>query len=124
MAHFVYRHNQKLVEVNNHKMFLGDCSLPTLACINSFVHDQYEPETSALMKRIIREGMTVFDLGAHVGYYTLLAAEQVGVTGHVFAFEPDPENYAVLIKNVELNGYKNVTFINMAISDMSGIETF
>lgn len=50
-----------------------------------------------------------------IGYYTLLLAALVGPTGWVFAFEPDPDNFALLRRNVELNGYTNVELFNAAV---------
>lgn len=53
-------------------------------------------------------------------YYTLLLAKLVGRNGKVYAFEPDPTNFNVLRKNVELNGYKNVILEQKAVSNKSG----
>jgi FkbM family methyltransferase len=64
--------------------------------------------------------MVVLDIGAHIGYYTLIAASLVGEEGKVFAIEPDPGNFALLKKNVEVNGYKNVILIQKAVSNRSG----
>lgn len=71
-------------------------------------HCNYEPEVTELLQDRLKGGMTFVDLGAHVGYYTLLAARAVGTTGRVYAFEPEPANYALLGRNVETNGYGNV----------------
>jgi FkbM family methyltransferase len=105
-------------------MFLSDRHAPSLAFVSSFVAGRYEPETKALLETLIREGMTVCDIGAHVGHYTLLAARLVGPRGHVYAFEPEPENYALLKRNVELNGYGNVTCVPKAVSNRSGVLEF
>ena len=51
--------------------------------------DAYEVETTRLCEQIIKPGMAVIDVGAHVGYLTLLAARAVGPTGKVYASEPD-----------------------------------
>jgi FkbM family methyltransferase len=64
--------------------------------------------------------MTVVDLGAGVGYYTLLAAKAVGTQGTVYAFEPDPVNYSFLLKNVRVNGYRNVVALQKAVSNTIG----
>ncbi len=68
----------------------------------------------------LREGMTVVDIGAHVGWYTLLAARRVGPGGRVFAFEPDPVNYKFLVSNVVANGFRNVDTIPKAVADRCG----
>jgi FkbM family methyltransferase len=67
--------------------------------------------------------MIVIDAGAHVGYYSLLAARRVGPAGKVYAFEPDPANYQLLLDNIELNGYSNITAVNAALSNQEGHST-
>lgn len=81
------------------------------------VYEKYETE---LFKRIVNNGMVVVDIGANVGYYTLLAAKLVGNEGKVFAFEPEPDNYNLLRKNVEANNCKNVVTIRKAVFSSSG----
>jgi FkbM family methyltransferase len=80
----------------------------------------YEKEETALFKKVVKRGMTIVDIGANIGYYTLLAASLTGDKGQVFAFEPDPQNFALLSENVALNGYKNVIPIQKAISNEPG----
>jgi FkbM family methyltransferase len=78
----------------------------------------WEPKTMRLMRRLLRPGMTFVDVGAHIGWYTLLAARAVGTTGHVCAFEPDPSNFDLLRKNVAVNEYqRSVTLVPVAICD-------
>jgi FkbM family methyltransferase len=68
----------------------------------------------------IRPGDTVIDVGANVGRYTLLAAELVGQSGHVHAFEPDPQSMYYLLAAVHGNGLTDrVTLWNLAASDRS-----
>jgi FkbM family methyltransferase len=86
----------------------------------ALVLDTYEPATTKLLQSIMKPGMTFVDVGAHVGYYSLLAARQVGPQGKVYAFEPEPVNYSLLIKNVELNGYSNVSAKPKAVSGSVG----
>jgi FkbM family methyltransferase len=77
----------------------------------------YEPFETSLFEQEVRSGDVVLDLGANIGYYTLIFASRVGPAGHVYAFEPDPENAELLRRNVELNGYRNVTAVEAAVSD-------
>jgi len=65
----------------------------------------------------LKEGMTVFDIGANVGYYTLLIAQKVGSTGKVYAFEPIPETFARLQENIALNGFTNIVAVPAAVTD-------
>lgn len=69
---------------------------------------------------IIKKGWTVLDVGANIGYYTLIFSKLVGETGKVFAFEPDPENFALLKRNVEENFCKNVVLVKKALSNITG----
>jgi tRNA A58 N-methylase Trm61 len=67
--------------------------------------DVWEPNTTQLVKERIKEGMTVLDVGASIGYFTQLLARQVGPTGRVLSFEPTPNQVPYLTENVEANGY-------------------
>ncbi len=73
------------------------------------------------MQNLIKPGQTVIDVGANIGYYnTLQFAKLVGPTvSRVYAFEPDPDNFALLRKNVAQNGYANVVCIQKAVSDQT-----
>ena len=72
-----------------------------------------------IIKNNVKECDNVIDLGANIGYFTLILAKLVGPTGKVFAFEPDPRNLALLKKNVEYNNYKNVIIVPKAVSNVN-----
>ncbi|MFQ5574888.1 MAG: FkbM family methyltransferase [Terriglobia bacterium] len=80
----------------------------------------YEPLETELVQKEVVEGNVVLDLGAHIGYYTLIFARLVGSQGKVFAFEPGPDNFALLEKNVQVNRYRNVTLVQRAVSEAAG----
>jgi len=80
----------------------------------------HEPLVTRIFQKEINSGDTVLDIGAHIGYYTLISAKIVGETGKLFSFEANPANYAILKKNIEVNGYNNVTAVETAISDFKG----
>jgi FkbM family methyltransferase len=87
------------------------------------------PEREAAFMKVLRqemeEGMAAIDIGANIGYVALVMAELVGPSGRVFAFEPHPRNYSILIKNIEANGYAGFVFpYQMGISNTSGVSTF
>lgn len=73
---------------------------------------------------VVKKGMTVVDLGANVGYYTLMASYLVGNEGMVYAIEPLPANYSSLSQNVKMNDLKNVETHQMAISNKDGMASF
>lgn len=79
----------------------------------------YELYETSLVRRTLKPGMTFVDCGAHIGYYTSMAAGIVGASGRVFAFEPDPTNFGLLALNVAaFDG--NVKPYNVALSDAGG----
>jgi FkbM family methyltransferase len=80
----------------------------------------YDPVETELVHRVICRGDVVLDIGAHVGYFTLLFARLVGDEGHVYSFEPDPQNFALLQRNVELNGYSNISLFRCAVTNETG----
>ncbi len=84
---------------------------------------EYEAMSMKCCKEILKPGMVFVDVGANIGLFSLMAARQVGPEGHVYAFEPGAGNCALLRKNMEQNGYKNVTVIEKAVSDKSGTCT-
>jgi FkbM family methyltransferase len=81
----------------------------------------YEPEVTKQFERILKPRMTVMDVGANVGWFTLLSAKLVGEDGLVVALEPDPQNFSLLSKSVETNRLKNVTLLKEAASDADGV---
>jgi FkbM family methyltransferase len=84
----------------------------------------YEREQSALFQEHIQPGQQVLDIGAAVGYYTLLAARLVGPAGSVVAFEPHPENLRYLRSHVRQNRLSQVRVLNLALADASGTARF
>lgn len=80
----------------------------------------YEPFETAWLKQHLKPGQTFIDVGAHIGYYTTMAAAIVGPRGAVYAFEPEPENFRLLGLNLEAAGAGNVTAYNFAVSDREG----
>jgi FkbM family methyltransferase len=107
-----------LAEVQGKKMYL-DLS-DRVHCETLYATGVWEKDVTAYLMKLLERGMVVVDIGANVGYYTLLAAEKVGGHGKVFAFEPEPSRYALLEKNVRVNGLKNVILVQKAVSNKPG----
>ncbi|HET6266671.1 MAG TPA: FkbM family methyltransferase [Acidobacteriota bacterium] len=66
--------------------------------------EAYEEACWKSLMKEVREGDTVLDIGAFIGLYTIAFASRVGPTGRVIAFEPDPDNYRLLLEHLRLNG--------------------
>ena len=82
----------------------------------------WEPGETLIVRDRLEPGMTFVDVGAHVGYFTCLAARAVGPRGLVLAFEPHPRNYELLLANVWANGLLNVACFPWAVADGNGFE--
>lgn len=80
-----------------------------------------ESATTEFLSSFIKRDMTFVDVGANVGYFTLLAAS---LGARVVAYEPTPEVYTRLRENIELNGLQNVTLMNAAVAEKAGTLTF
>jgi FkbM family methyltransferase len=92
------------------------------AFLASLAH--YENASLTCFEQVLRPGAIVVDGGAHVGLFTLVAALRLTDSGHVYAFEPDPYNFRALAHNVRVAKARNVTLVNAALSDTTGIAEF
>ncbi len=111
LYHMIFGDNHLvLAEVERQPMFVP------ASFLSHYVVHRVEPLTTARFCASIRRGSVVFDVGAHIGFYSLLAARAVGPEGRVFAFEPHPENFAVLEQNIRLNHYSNICAQCCAVS--------
>jgi len=84
----------------------------------------YEHAKQRAFATAIRRGDTVYDLGANVGFYSLLASAFVGSEGRVFSFEPVPRNLSFLRRHLELNQVTNCSVFDVAISSSDGQANF
>ncbi len=80
----------------------------------------YEPEITQWVFRRLRKGDVFFDVGAHIGRYTMLVAKRVGPLGSVIAIEPEPDNFRLLRANIDLNRLENCITVQRAIADRGG----
>jgi len=107
-----------VAEVEGSKMYVNTEDKTMVPCLLS--EGVWEKDKTELFKKNMKPGMTVVDVGAGIGYYTLIAAKLVGNNGIVYAFEPEPCNYELLCRNIKLNGLTNVVTIKKAVSDRKG----
>jgi FkbM family methyltransferase len=89
-----------------------------------FLQGTYERCQARRFQEVVRTGDVVYDIGAHVGYYSVLGSVVVGVHGRVFAFEPLAANLRHLRRNLRLNACQNVTVIEACVGERSGTCRF
>ena len=83
--------------------------------------NNYEQDVTAVFRRLLRPGMGVIDVGANIGYFTMLSATLVGAEGHVLAVEPNPRNLRLLEASRRLNGFAQVTVAQVAAGRETGL---
>ncbi len=118
---FVYNkinpENLILLNVHGHKFYINSKDHGVAPSL--FKKGVYAKCETELLKNSIKPGTVFVDVGANVGYFTILASDLIN-SGHIYSFEPDIENYKVLIKNIKTNKIKNVTPIKKAVSNIDG----
>lgn len=86
-----------------------------------FLLGTYEQKVTRALRRILKRGDVAIDIGAHVGYHAILMAQLVGKNGTVLAFEPFPENFDALERNIELNNLRDTVRPEpLAVTDSDG----
>ena len=100
------------IVVNGYKMLLDENDLMMISLFD------YEPTETEIIKNNVKKNDIVVDVGANIGYYTLLMAKNGAC---VFSYEPEPQNFELLQKNVILNNFSsNVKLYNKAVSNFNG----
>jgi FkbM family methyltransferase len=83
-----------------------------------------EPGTTRYFAGLVKPGMTVVDVGANIGIYTLYAARQLQGRGRIYSFEPTPRTFSILRDNVQVNGFQELGIVELrreAVSDVAGM---
>ena len=83
-----------------------------------------ELDHKLILEDALRPGMSVLDIGANIGYYTLMILRLIGSNGTLIAVEPSPSNVSLLKRNLSLNGHSDIEVHQKAVSDSSGVRDF
>jgi len=121
--HKVFWPYQSIIEIQESKIYINprEESYSMRETLEGYVKGLiHEKSTTDLFKRTVKRGDTVVDLGANIGYFSLLAARLVGPGGKVFSFEPEPKNFKYLKKNIKINNYTQVKAYQKAVSNRNG----
>jgi FkbM family methyltransferase len=123
---FIERHllehrgaNAQLVELPNFKIYAspGDTFIGRVIIRSG----EYEPHVAQIFHQSLRPGMVVLDIGANIGYFSLLAASLVGQDGFVYSWEPSPANARMLYASQLANRFTNIKIVQAAATETSGL---
>jgi len=89
-----------------------------------YLQGEPEPAIQEIMVENLKKGGCFYDIGAHIGYYALIAARLVGPEGCVIGFEPDPENVAVCEENINKNNFRQASVVAAAVWSSNGQMSF
>jgi FkbM family methyltransferase len=103
------------------KMYLD--KLDNVVSKDLAVNQIWEPNETKILQKIIQKDMNVIDIGANIGYYTILFSKWVGDKGKIFSFEPESENFRLLKKNINANKANNVITFQKAVSNQNESKT-
>ncbi|WP_259114373.1 FkbM family methyltransferase [Salinibacter ruber] len=109
----------KKYNLEHGKMYLDVSESTMMMCRALEIHERKKEEK---LKEYLEKGYTFLDVGANKGYFSIIAADIVGEEGRVLSFEPDPDNFIRLKKNIEENELDNVECLNVAVGAKEGEE--
>ena len=112
---------KRLVKLDGFQMFVMPNDFIGRSIIDS---KMYEPHVDTLIRKILGEGDVFIDLGANIGYFTMLASSLVKAGGKVIAFEPNPQNQQLIYSSLLESRIENVTVYPYAVSDVAAILRF
>jgi FkbM family methyltransferase len=84
----------------------------------------YEPHLTEFVHGYLKPGMTAADIGANIGFFSMLFSSIVGSNGQVISFEPNTENCRLLLLSKDVNGFGNIELHPIALSNMRGVAFF
>jgi FkbM family methyltransferase len=99
-----------------------EVALPEPVSLELFRWGFFDRGLTTIMLNHLRPGGVFFDIGAHFGYFSLLAKALVGPEGRVLSFEPTPSTFAVLARN--MRGHQGATAYRVAVHEHSGTTSF
>jgi len=98
-----------------------ECDLRNSLAREVYFTGQYEPQETALIEALVKPGQTFVDVGAHWGYFSLIASQRVGAAGRVISIEADPRLYRTLSRNVRANALAQIEPVHVAAAAEAGV---
>ena len=119
---YIMRNKYICKRIFNYKMYL-DLNDPGISR-SLILFGEREIDHKIILEKVLKPSMTVFDIGANIGYYALMELELIGPSGKLLAIEPSPDNVELLNRNLILNDFNDVNVVNGAVSDTSATREF
>jgi FkbM family methyltransferase len=117
----ILKKREVIRKINNYRMILNFDEEGLSEHL--MIHRKREISETETVKRIVRPGMCILEIGANIGYYTLLMGKLVGKSGKIYTYEPYPPSVDILTRNVRLNGLADVVEVyNLAVSNENTIQ--
>lgn len=113
----------KLVKVEDFEMFVDIRDMGDVGTSLRKKHT-YHPQMTKVIREVIKPGMSCVDIGANIGYFTIIMSRLVGPTGFIYAYEPDETNFGLLQRNLDINNSRNVLPRMLGISNFYGEVDF
>ncbi len=109
--------NHKIIDLDDFKI---DIPIDDWAVGKTILEQRsYEPHVTSCLKSFLSPGMTFVDIGANIGYFSMIAASIIGSSGKVFAFEPNQYNCQYIYNSAAINGFNNITIYPFAVANES-----
>lgn len=124
LRHGVIGHSSRFSQFTNRDGIHFDLDVHECVQKGIFCFHYFEPEDVAGFRCFVHPGGMIFDVGANIGQYSLLASKLVGEKGHIYAFEPSPDVIDRLRHHLEINGADNVELVCKAAADRCGTAKF
>jgi FkbM family methyltransferase len=125
IKNLIYSILEKTIYPTGKKVNISGFSLSLPIRYSRFFSKNYETDNMEFLRNNVSEGMTMIDIGAHIGLYTIAMGKIVKGNGTIYSFEPTPATFKVLQKNIHINKMNNIVRpINKAVSDREGTTTF
>ncbi len=111
-----------LVDLNGYRMYVSPSD--TAVGLTIYKTKNYEPHVAKAITEKLKPGMVFVDIGANIGYFSLLAAKLIGPNGRVLAFEPYQYNVKLLYLNARINGFENIEIFPCALADKRSLFAY
>jgi len=124
LRHGVVGHTPRFVQFTNKDGITFDLDVHECVQKAIFCFHYFEPADVAGFRTFIKPNGVVFDVGANIGQYSLLASKLMGQTGKIYAFEPSLDIQSKLKRNIALNNFRNIEVVPCAVAASSGVMKF